>query len=201
MISAIGARGESICSTQSRLRAKSPCLRTPPGIPEFWREIGMCTHACSESPDFKLQDAPMISAIGARGESVCSTQSRSRAKSPHFDGLIHVLLTGLRISTANRICPESPFHVVFENTIKSKIRFILGSLHHFWLKRCNFCGVRHLLRSKFLMHWKPWTTFIIDINFQELSSWRSWFTIPLNTPPVTVLRPYYTPLCDDIHPS
>ena len=105
--------------------------------------------------DCQLQDAPMISAIGARGESICSTQLRLRAKSPHFDGLVHVLLTGLRISTANRICPESPFHVVFENTIKSKIRFILGSLHHFWLKRCNFCGVRHLLRSKFLMHWKP----------------------------------------------
>ena len=41
MISAIRARGKSICWTQSRVRAKSPCLRTPPGIPEFWREIGM----------------------------------------------------------------------------------------------------------------------------------------------------------------
>jgi len=154
IISAIGARGESIWSTQSRSRAKSPCLRTPPGILEFLREIGLWTHACSESPDCELQDAPIISAIGARGESKCSTQSRLRAKSPHFDGVVHVLFTGLRNSMANRICTESPFHVVFENTITSKIRFILGSLHHFWSKRCDFCGVRHLLRSKVLMHWK-----------------------------------------------
>jgi len=27
----------------------------------------------------------------------------------------------------------------------------LGSLHHFWSKRCDFCGVRHLRRSQFLM--------------------------------------------------
>jgi len=120
----------------------------------LWRKIGMLTHACSESPDCKLQDAPMISAIGARGQSIWSTQSRLRAKSPHFDGLVHVLLTGLRISTANRMCPKNPFHIVFENTIKSKIGFILGSLHHFWSKRCDFCGVRHLVRSKFLMDWK-----------------------------------------------
>ena len=39
-------------------------------------------HACSESPDCKLQDAPMNSAIGARGKSIYSTQSRLRAKSP-----------------------------------------------------------------------------------------------------------------------
>jgi len=43
---------------------------------------------------------------------------------------------------------------MFENTIKSKIGFILGSLYHFWVKRCDFCGVRHLVRSKFLMDWK-----------------------------------------------
>jgi len=119
----------------------------------LWREIGMWTHACSQSPDCELQDAPMISAIGARGESIYSTQSRVRAKSPHFDGLVHVLWTGLRICTANRIRPESPFHVVFENTIKSRIGCILSSLHHFWSKRCDFCDVRHLVRSKFLMDW------------------------------------------------
>ena len=130
------------------------CIYVYEYICVLWREIGMWTHACSQSPDCELQDAPMISAIGARGESICSTQSRLRAKSPYFDGLVHVLLTGLRISKANRTCPESPFHVVFENTIKSGIRLILSSLHHFWSKRCDFCGVRHLGRSQFSMHWK-----------------------------------------------
>ena len=75
---------ESICSTQSRLRAKSPCLRTPPGIPGFWRELNLWTHVCSESPDCELQDTPMIGAIGACGGSICTIQCCLRVKTPFF---------------------------------------------------------------------------------------------------------------------
>jgi len=103
------SRGESICSIRWRLRVKSP----PPGIQEFWREINMWTHAYSENSGYELQDAPMLNAIGAREESICSIRSRLRAKSPHFDRLDHAPLTGLRISMASRISPEIPFHVVF----------------------------------------------------------------------------------------
>ena len=40
----------------------------------------------------------------------------------HFDGLVRTSLTGHGISMANLICPQSPFHVVVENTIKSGIK-------------------------------------------------------------------------------
>jgi len=112
------------------------------------------THVCSESPDCELQDAPMISAIGAYGGSICPIQCCLRVKTPHFDGLVRAPLTGPRINMATNICLESTLYFVSENTIKSGIRLILGSWHHFWSKRCDFCGVRQLARSQFLMHWK-----------------------------------------------
>ena len=34
-----------------------------------------------------------------------------------FDGLVHVLFTGLRISMVNGICTESPSQVVFESRV------------------------------------------------------------------------------------
>ena len=123
MVSVIGARGESMCSIPWRLRAKSPFLSTPLVTVEFWRRIDKWTHTFSEGPGCGLQDAPMIGAIQACGHSICSIRWRLRTKSPHFDGLVHVLFTRFRIfSMVNRICLESFVHVVFENTIKSEIR-------------------------------------------------------------------------------
>jgi len=154
MISAIRGCGGSICPIRSRLRVKTPFFGSPPVKPGFWRELYLWTHMCSEGPGCELQDAPMISAIGACGGSICPIQCCLRVKTPHFDGLVRAPLTRPRISMATHICLESPLYPVSENTIKSKIGFILGSLHHFWSKRCDFCCVRHLLRSKFLMCWK-----------------------------------------------
>jgi len=154
MISAIGACGGNICPIRSRLRVKTLFFGSPPVTLGFWWEFNLRTHMCSESPGCELRDAPMISAIGGCGGSICPIQCCLRVKTPHFDGLVRTPLTGPRISMTTHICLESPLYSVSENTIKSGIRLILGSLHHFWSKRCDFCGVRHLVRSQFLMHWK-----------------------------------------------
>jgi len=61
---------------------------------------------------------------------ICLIQCYLRVKTPHFDGLVH------------------------KPTIKSGIRFILDSFYRFWSKRCDFCSVRNLLRSRFFTHWK-----------------------------------------------
>jgi len=129
-------------------------FRLPTSHTGFLAGMNLRTHMCSESPGCKLQDAPMISAIRGYGGSICPIQFCFRVKTPHFDGLVRAPLPGPRISMATHICLESLLYSVSENTIKSGIRLILGSLHHFWSKRCDFCGVRHLLRSKFLIHWK-----------------------------------------------
>jgi len=81
-----------------------------------------------------------------------------RVKTSHFDGLVRAPLTGPRISMAIHICLESPLYTVSENTIKSGIRFILGSLYRFWSKRCDFRSVRHLIRSRFFIHGKALKT-------------------------------------------
>jgi len=154
MISAIEAHRGSLCSIQLRLRIKTPFFDSPPVTPGFWRELNLWTHVCSESPGRELQDAPMISSIGACGGRTCPIQCCLRVKTPHFDGLVRAPLTGPRISMATHICLESPLYPVSENTIKSGIRFILGSLYRFWLKRCDFRSVRHLDRSRFFVHRK-----------------------------------------------
>ena len=68
-----------------------------------------------------------IGAFRARGRSIGSIQWRLMVKTRSFDGLVCTPVTGSRISIVIRICPESPLHEVFENAIKSQIRFILGS--------------------------------------------------------------------------
>jgi len=137
MISAIRVHGGSLSSIRSRLRVKTPFFGSPPVTPEFWRELNLRTHMCSESPSRELQDAPMISAIGACGGRTWPIQWCLRVKTPHFDGLVCTPLTGPRISMATHTCLESPLYTVSENTIKSGIRFILGSLYRFWLKSCS----------------------------------------------------------------
>jgi len=109
---------------------------------------------------------------------------------PHFDGLVRAPLTGPRISMATHICLESPLYTVSANTSKSGIRFILGSLYRFWSKPLQFwqCSPPHPLEI-FVHIEKSRKPYINGIDFQELTTWRSWFTIPLNTPPVTVLTP------------
>ena len=113
-----------------------------------------------------------------------------RVKTPHFHGLVRAPLTGPRISMATHICLESPLYTVSENTIKSGIRFILGSLYRFWSKRCNFRSVRHPIRSRFFIHWKAlknlhkWYQFSGADQVAKLVHYCT-----LNTPPVTVLRP------------
>ena len=154
MISAIGAHGGSLCSIQSRSRIKTPFPGSPPVTPGFWRESNLWTHMCSESPGRELQDAPLISSIGACGGRICPIQCCLRDKTPHFDGLVRAPLTGPSISMATHTCLESPLCPVSENTIKSRIRFILGSLYRFWSKRCDFRSVCHLDRSRFFVHWK-----------------------------------------------
>jgi len=155
MISAIGADGGSLCSIQSRLRTKTPFFGSPPVTPGFRRELNLWTHICSESSGCELQDTPMISSIGARVERICPILCSLRVKTPHFDWLVRVPLTGPRISIATQICLESSVYTVSENTIKSGIRFILGSLYRFWSKRCDFCSVRHPIRSRIFTHGKP----------------------------------------------
>jgi len=190
MISAIGAHGGSLCSIQSRLRIKTPFFGSPPVTPGFWRESNLWTQICSESPGHKLPDAPMISSIRARGGRICPIQCCLRVKTPHFDGLVRAPLTGPRIGMATHICLESPLYTVSENTIKSGIRFILGSLYRFWSKRCNFRSVRHPIRSRFFIHWKAlknlhkWYQFSGADQVAKLVHYCT-----LNTPPVTVLRP------------
>jgi len=96
----------------------------------------------------------MISSIRACGGRICPIQYCLRVKTPHFDGLVRAPLTGPRIIMATHMCLASPLHPVSENTIKSGIRFILGSLYRFWSKRCDFRSVRQLDRSRFFVHWK-----------------------------------------------
>jgi len=84
MISAIGVCVGSICPIQWCSRVETPFFGSPPVTPGFWREFNLRTHVCSESPGCELQDAQMISAIGAHGGSLYSIQSRLRIKTPFF---------------------------------------------------------------------------------------------------------------------
>ena len=109
------------------------------------------TRAPTYSPDCELQDTPIIRAIRGSDGCIYPVQSRLGVKTHHFDGFVRVSLMSLRIG---RTTNESSTCTVFENTIKSEIEFILASLHHFWSNSCDFCSVRHLLCSWFLMLWK-----------------------------------------------
>ena len=83
------------------------------------------------------------------------------------------------------------------NKIWNPIYF--GLVDSFLVETLRFCSVRTPSARDFLNIGKPWQTYINDINFQERNRWRSWFTIPLNTPHVTVLRPY-NPVKHDFNP-
>jgi len=174
--------GGSICSMRSRFRVKTPCFSNPQVTPGFGREFDLWTHTCSGSLGWGLQ-RPVISANRAYGGCIYSMRSRLSAKTLHFDGLVRTPLSGPRILMANRICPKSPIHTVFANTIKSGIRFILA--------RCIVCSRTVTIfavfatssgRDSFYVH-----TYTISVNFQVWSSWQSWFMIPPNTHPVKVL--------------
>jgi len=78
-ICAIGARGGSIFSMRWCLMVNSPFSGTPPATPGFWQEFDRWTHKWSESLGCKLQGAPMISVIRARGGSICSIRWRLKA--------------------------------------------------------------------------------------------------------------------------
>jgi len=147
MINAIGAYWGCVCPILSRLGVKTLFFSHPPITLGFGQELDTCTYLFSENPDCELQDTPIIRAIRGSDGCIYKVQSRLGVKTHHFDGLVRVSLMSL---TTN----ESSTCTVFENTIKSEIGFILASLHHFLSNSCDFCSVRHLLCSWFLMLWK-----------------------------------------------
>jgi len=108
-----------------------------------------------------------------------------------FDGLVRTPLMQPRICMSNRACPESLVHTVLENATKSGIRFILGSLHRLWSKRCNFCSVGHLRWTRVFMRWKVLKTLHNWYQFSGQAQMAKLVHYTTEYPPFTVLRPQH----------